>query len=317
MTATQRGALLRRLGDLIAARRRRARRDRGARQRQAVRRDARPAQLHRRSGSTTTAGWPTRSRARVCRSTRRATSPSPATSRVGVVAAITPWNSPLLLASLEDRAGAGRGLHRGRSSRRSSPRPRRWNSPSCSTRPASRPACSTSSPASAPRSARRWSSTRWSRKISFTGSDATGRLINEQAARHFKHVSLELGGKSPNIVFDDADLDAGGQRRRLRHLRRHRPDLHRRLAPAGAGEHPRRVRRQAAGAWRAPPAWATRWTPDTQVGPITTPPQYEKVLDYIDIAQQRGRHSCCWAAAAATRPSAATAGSSSRRSSPA
>src|SRR5512132_406681 len=45
------------------------------------------------------------------------------------------------------------------------------------------------------------------RKITFTGSDATGRLINEQAARQFKHVSLELGGKSPNIVFDDANID--------------------------------------------------------------------------------------------------------------
>ncbi|HAP40477.1 MAG TPA: carnitine dehydratase, partial [Nitrospira sp.] len=45
------------------------------------------------------------------------------------------------------------------------------------------------------------------KKISFTGSDATGRLINEQAARHFKHTAMELGGKSPNIVFEDADLE--------------------------------------------------------------------------------------------------------------
>lgn len=46
------------------------------------------------------------------------------------------------------------------------------------------------------------------RKITFTGSDTTGRRINEAAARGFKRVSLELGGKSPNIVFADADLDA-------------------------------------------------------------------------------------------------------------
>ena len=45
------------------------------------------------------------------------------------------------------------------------------------------------------------------RKITFTGSDATGRQINQLGARHFKHVSLELGGKSPNIVFADANLD--------------------------------------------------------------------------------------------------------------
>src|SRR5579872_1018073 len=45
------------------------------------------------------------------------------------------------------------------------------------------------------------------KKITFTGADSTGRAINEAAARQFKHVSLELGGKSPNIVFEDADLE--------------------------------------------------------------------------------------------------------------
>jgi len=44
------------------------------------------------------------------------------------------------------------------------------------------------------------------RKIAFTGSDTTGRAINELAAKSFKRVSLELGGKSPNIVFADANL---------------------------------------------------------------------------------------------------------------
>ena len=44
-------------------------------------------------------------------------------------------------------------------------------------------------------------------KITFTGSDATGQKIYEAAARGLKRVSLELGGKSPNIVFADADLD--------------------------------------------------------------------------------------------------------------
>src|SRR6185436_12756396 len=44
-------------------------------------------------------------------------------------------------------------------------------------------------------------------KITFTGSDATGQKIYEAAARGLKRVSLELGGKSPNIVFADAELD--------------------------------------------------------------------------------------------------------------
>jgi acyl-CoA reductase-like NAD-dependent aldehyde dehydrogenase len=45
-------------------------------------------------------------------------------------------------------------------------------------------------------------------KVSFTGSSATGRLVLRSAADSMKRVSVELGGKSPNIVFPDADLAA-------------------------------------------------------------------------------------------------------------
>jgi betaine-aldehyde dehydrogenase len=45
------------------------------------------------------------------------------------------------------------------------------------------------------------------RKISFTGSTEIGKRIMELASRDLKRVSLELGGKSPNIVFADADLE--------------------------------------------------------------------------------------------------------------
>ncbi|GAB7387736.1 aldehyde dehydrogenase family protein [Bacillaceae bacterium] len=45
-------------------------------------------------------------------------------------------------------------------------------------------------------------------KISFTGGSATGRRIYEECARSLKRVSLELGGKSPLLVFADADLHA-------------------------------------------------------------------------------------------------------------
>src|SRR5881394_923431 len=44
--------------------------------------------------------------------------------------------------------------------------------------------------------------------ISFTGGTATGRKVAEASAPLFKKVSLELGGKNPNIIFADADLDA-------------------------------------------------------------------------------------------------------------
>lgn len=42
--------------------------------------------------------------------------------------------------------------------------------------------------------------------VSYTGSTATGRLIAEGAAKNLKRVGLELGGKTPHLVFDDADL---------------------------------------------------------------------------------------------------------------
>ncbi|HET7229776.1 MAG TPA: aldehyde dehydrogenase family protein [Longimicrobium sp.] len=45
-------------------------------------------------------------------------------------------------------------------------------------------------------------------KIAFTGSTPVGKLIQREAAGTLKRVSLELGGKSPNIIFADADLEA-------------------------------------------------------------------------------------------------------------
>jgi len=45
------------------------------------------------------------------------------------------------------------------------------------------------------------------RAVSFTGSSDVGRIIGETCARSFKHCSLEMGGKNPMIVLDDANLD--------------------------------------------------------------------------------------------------------------
>jgi len=44
-------------------------------------------------------------------------------------------------------------------------------------------------------------------KVAFTGSTEVGKLIVKAAANDLKKVTLELGGKSPNIVLDDADFD--------------------------------------------------------------------------------------------------------------
>ncbi|MGY0055483.1 aldehyde dehydrogenase [Streptomyces sp. LZ34] len=138
------------------------------------------------------------------------------------------------------------------------------------------------------------------RKITFTGSDATGRRINEVAARDFKHVSLELGGKSPNVVFADADLDAAvngavsgifaatGQTCIAGSRLLVQEDVH--------DEVVRKVVELAGSARMGDPMDET-----TQVGPITTPAQYAKVLDYIDIAQREGA-ALALGGQAATRP---------------
>jgi betaine-aldehyde dehydrogenase len=44
-------------------------------------------------------------------------------------------------------------------------------------------------------------------KVTLTGSVETGKIVMAQAARSLKKVTLELGGKSPIVIFDDADMD--------------------------------------------------------------------------------------------------------------
>jgi len=124
-------------------------------------------------------------------------------------------------------------------------------------------------------------------KIAFTGSDISGQKIYEAAAKKIMPVTLELGGKSPNIVFEDADFEAAvmgaisgifaatGQTciagsRLLVQRSIHDKFVKRLVEVAGA---------------------ATIGDPmskDTHVGPVTTPPQYQKILDYIAIAKSEG-----------------------------
>ncbi len=124
-------------------------------------------------------------------------------------------------------------------------------------------------------------------KITFTGSDVTGARVYETAARSMKRVSLELGGKSPNIVFADADLDlaasgavsgifgASGQMctagSRLLVQRSILEEFTGRLLDLA-----RNIR------------LGDPMAPETDVGPIATPPQFQKVMDYLDIAQADG-----------------------------
>ena len=69
-------------------------------------------------------------------------------------------------------------------------------------------------------------------KLTFTGSTVIGQAILRSAADHIKSVHLELGGKTPNIVFGDADLDQAISGSLFTRVLQHRPDLHERVAPA-------------------------------------------------------------------------------------
>jgi len=137
-------------------------------------------------------------------------------------------------------------------------------------------------------------------KIAFTGGDKTGEHVYGLASKGIKKITLELGGKSANIVFDDADLDdavkgvvsgifaATGQTciagsRALIHRPIHDQFIERLLALAKTAR-------------MGDPLKAS-----TQVGPVTTKPQYEKVLDYIRIAKDEGAV-CRLGGDKATRP---------------
>ena len=138
------------------------------------------------------------------------------------------------------------------------------------------------------------------KKISFTGSDATGRAINQSAAANLKKVGLELGGKSPNIVFADAKIEdavngavsgifaATGQTCIAGSRLLVQDTIH--------DEFVEKLVTLAKTARMGDPM-----SMDTQVGPVTTRPQYEKVLGYIDIAKNEGAQ-LLMGGGAATRP---------------
>lgn len=69
----------------------------------------------------------------------------------------------------------------------------------------------TNAPADAPAVVERLIAHKAVRRINFTGSTHVGRIIAQHAAKHLKPVLLELGGKNPMIVLDDADLDEAVQ----------------------------------------------------------------------------------------------------------
>ncbi|MWA04839.1 aldehyde dehydrogenase family protein [Actinomadura sp. LD22] len=124
-------------------------------------------------------------------------------------------------------------------------------------------------------------------KVSFTGSVPTGKAIAATAGGNLARVSLELGGKSPAIVFKDADLEntvhgimagvfaATGQTCMA---------ASRILVEDAIHDDFVRLLKERAERLRL----GDPLDPATQVGPVAYRPQYDKVLDYIRIGQKEG-----------------------------
>ncbi|MEV4603084.1 aldehyde dehydrogenase [Amycolatopsis sp. NPDC049253] len=129
-------------------------------------------------------------------------------------------------------------------------------------------------------------------KVAFTGSSATGAKVAQAAVANFNRVTLELGGKSPQVVFPDADLDAAanglvagvfaatGQTcmagsRLIVHADVHDALVEKVVARANAIK-------------LGDPTDA-----GTEMGPVANRPQYEKVLGYLQGAAAEGATFAC------------------------
>ncbi|GGF39334.1 aldehyde dehydrogenase [Marmoricola endophyticus] len=205
---------------------------------------------------------------------------------VGVVGAITPWNSPLLLLTFKLAPLLAAGC-------------------TCVCKPSEHSPASTVAfaqvlheaglPAGVLNVVTGWDRSTGERlaghegvdKVAFTGSTATGAAVAKAAAANINKVTLELGGKSPQVVFADADLDAAanglvagvfaatGQTC----MAGSRLIVHESVKD----ELVTKVAERADTIVQGDPTEA-----ETEMGPVANQPQYEKVLGYLQGARDEG-----------------------------
>ncbi len=125
-------------------------------------------------------------------------------------------------------------------------------------------------------------------KLAFTGSEAVGKLIARQGADTLKRITLELGGKSPNIFFEDADFEAAVDGA-LFGIFFNQGEV----CSAGSrilvqrSIYPRFLEALVAGAARiklGPPLERA-----TRMGPLVSREQYDRVLAYVELGKREGR----------------------------
>lgn len=129
-------------------------------------------------------------------------------------------------------------------------------------------------------------------KVSFTGSVPTGRKVLGLAGSKMKHATMELGGKSPLIVFDDADVENAVSGAMLANFYSTgqvcsngtrvfvQKDIEQRFIE-------RLIERTKAIRLGDPLA------PDTQMGPLVNKAQFDKVVGYIETGKQEGATLAC------------------------
>jgi 5-carboxymethyl-2-hydroxymuconic-semialdehyde dehydrogenase len=123
--------------------------------------------------------------------------------------------------------------------------------------------------------------------ISFTGETTTGKTIMRSAAEHLKGLSMELGGKSPCVIFADADLDTALDSALFgvfslngeRCTAGSRILVEREIYHEFVGRFADRARRIVVG----DPS-----NPGTQIGPLVHPEHYQRVLSYVQTGRDEG-----------------------------
>ncbi len=123
--------------------------------------------------------------------------------------------------------------------------------------------------------------------ISFTGETTTGRIIMASAANHLKGLSMELGGKSPCVIFADADLDRAvdGAVFGVFSLNGERCTAGSRILVERSvyDEVVEQVATRAAAVRVGPPS-----DPTTELGALVHPEHYGRVMSYVESGQREG-----------------------------
>src|SRR3546814_900521 len=124
-------------------------------------------------------------------------------------------------------------------------------------------------------------------KVAFTGSEATGRRIVQASAGNLKRLSLELGGKSPDIVFADADLEAAVPGAAMAVFANSgqicsagtRLFVEQKIYDEFTGKVAEFAKALKVG---------NGADPETQVGPLVSGEQLDRVTGYVDVGLQQG-----------------------------